>query len=110
MMMASCAAAHSIRHEIDGFLATGIGNIVFVILLLLLLLWLFLPLAIFGLKSRLKRLIRETRETNEILADIRNELAAVASEDTSADTNAFPAKGTDNYATTDLYEEIRFDP
>ena len=110
MQLAVSADAHTVRNEIEGFLATGIGNVVFIILLLLSLLWLLLPLAIFGLKSRLKKLIRETRQTNELLTEIRNELASVASEDTADDTGKLTAKVTDNYATKDLYEEIRFEP
>ena len=73
--------AESIRQEIEVFLSSGIGNVVSIILLLLFMLWLLLPLAIFGLKSKLNKLRSETRETNRMLADI------VESNRVLADTN-----------------------
>ncbi len=78
---AVAADPQSIRQEIEVFLSSGIGNIVSIILLLLFMLWLLLPLAIFGLKSKLNRLRSETRETNRMLADI------VESNRVLADTN-----------------------
>ncbi|MBT8438440.1 MAG: hypothetical protein KJO91_01850 [Gammaproteobacteria bacterium] len=107
---AAGADTHSIQHEIEVFLSTGVGTFVFILLSLLFLLWLLLPLAVFGLKSRLKTLIRESRETNSILADIRNELAAIEAENSDMDTNVSPAKTTDRQNPQELYEEIRFDP
>lgn len=105
----SAADAYSIRHEIDVFFSSGIGSIVFIVLMLLLLLWLLLPLALFGLKSKIKGLIRENRETNRLLTDIRNQLAALSVEDDEA--YADPPQSTANRSSTaDLYNEIKFDP
>jgi len=67
---AVAAEPESIRHEIEVFLSSGIGSVVSIILLILLLLWLLLPLAVFGLKSKLNRLTSETREANRKLAAI----------------------------------------
>lgn len=41
--------------------------IVFVFLLILAIAWILLPFAMFGMKSRLDRLIHETRKTNALL-------------------------------------------
>ncbi|UCB55008.1 MAG: hypothetical protein JSW45_00240 [Thiotrichales bacterium] len=68
---AVAADAESFRHEIEVFFSSGVGSVVSIILLLLFLLWLLLPLAVFGLKSRLKQLTAESRETNRVLAEIR---------------------------------------
>ena len=62
--------AENIRKEIEVFFSSEVGNIVSIVLLFLFLLWLLLPLAVFGLKSKLKKLTRETRESNRMLADI----------------------------------------
>jgi hypothetical protein len=115
--LASCGAlaadSHGIRHEIDVFFSGGVGNIVFVILLILLLLWLLLPLAVFGLKSRLRDIVRQNRETNRILSDIRRELAALSSQariDTDDTYTEQPAKPADEERTVEAYNEIKFDP
>lgn len=137
---AAAADAHSMRHEIAVFLSTGVGSIVSIILLLLFLLWLLLPLAVFGLKSKLKQLTREAsetnrtladiketykiraennetneilahiNETNKILADIRDELSVLNEEET-------PTANTEQSKTTvyeddeaDLYDQIKYDP
>jgi|GEM_PF-943848 len=75
---AAAADAESIRHEIEIFLTSGIGSIVSIILLLLFLLWLILPLAVFGLKGRVRRLTTEIRESNRMLADIMASNKALA--------------------------------
>lgn len=74
------ADTEHIRHEIEVFLSSGIGSMVSIILLVLFLLWLLLPLAVFGLKTRIKQLSSETRETNRMLAEVvaANKLIATA--------------------------------
>lgn len=67
---AAAADAESIRHELEIFLSSGIGSVVSIVLLLLFLMWLVLPLAVFGLKTRIRRLTREVSESNRMLADI----------------------------------------
>jgi len=136
----AAADTESIRHEIEVFLSTGIGSIVSIILLLLFLLWLILPLAVFGLKSKLKQLTMEARETNrtlvdikeaykigaendetneilahinetnKILADIRDELS-VLKEEESPTANAEQSKTTVYEEDAgDLYDQIKYDP
>ena len=134
------ADTESIRHEIEVFLSSGTGSIVSFILLLLFLLWLLLPLAIYGLKSKLKQLTREASETNrmladikeiykirtdnnesneilahisetnKILADIRDELS-VLNEEESPTANAEQSKTTVYEEDAgDLYDQIKYDP
>ena len=136
----AAADTESIQHEIEVFLSTGIGSIVSFILLLIFLLWLLLPLAVFGLKSKLKQLTRETgetnriladfketysirtennesneilahiNETNKILADIRDELS-VLKEEESPTANAEQSKTTVyEEDAADLYDQIKYDP
>ena len=140
----AAADAESIRHEVEVFLfklfSTGIGSIVSIILLLLFLLWLLLPLAVFGLKSKLKQLTREASETNRILADIKgtykiraennesNEILAhinetnkiladirdelsVLKEEESPTANGEQSKTTVyEEDAEDLYDQIKYDP
>jgi len=136
----AAADAESIRHEIEVFLSTGIGSIVSIILLLLFLLWLLLPLAVFGLKSKLKQLTMEASETNRILADIKgtykiraennesNEILAhinetnkiladirdelsVLKEEESPTANGEQSKTTVYEEDAgDLYDQIKYDP
>lgn len=109
-MTAASAASQGMRREIEIFLSTGFGNLVFIIVAILLLLWLLLPLAVFGLKAKLKTVINETRETNRLLTDIKNELAMIDAEATSTEDAEPHGKIDHKNATEDLYEEIRFDP
>ena len=136
----AAADAESIRHEIEAFLSSGIGSIVSFILLLLFLLWLLLPLAVFGLKSKLKQLTREASETNRILADIKETYKIGAENDETNEilahineTNKIladirdelsvlkeeesPTADTEQSKTTvyeedagDLYDQIKYDP
>ncbi len=144
LLLASCrvtaADAESVRHEIEVFLSSGVGNVVSFILLLLFLLWLLLPLALFGLKSRLKQLTREARETNKalaeiretnkafiesnetdeilahidktnrILADIRDELSVLNEEEEPVAEMEPTRKTVVVEDTADLYDEIKYDP
>ena len=136
----AAADTESIQHEIEVFLSTGIGSIVSFILLLIFLLWLLLPLAVFGLKSKLKQLTRETgetnriladiketysirtennesngilahiNETNKILADIRDELSVLKEEEFS-EANSEQSKTTVYEEDAgDLYDQIKYDP
>lgn len=112
LTLVSCNAAadtRSIQHELEIFFSSGVGSIVFVLLLLLVLLWLLLPLAVFGLKRRLKDLIRESQETNRILADIRGELAALSAEETAEFYAEQHRNIADEKIPSDLYSEIKFD-
>ena len=45
-----------------------VGIIVICFLVVLAILWFFLPFAIFGIDSKMKELLRETRKTNELLS------------------------------------------
>ena len=137
---AVAAEAESIRHEIEVFFSSGIGTVVSIILLLLFLLWLLLPLAVFGLKSRLKDAIKETRETNRLLAEIsqtenmlvetsdtnsilaeiretkallaeiRDEFTALDSEEKNEAYTERPSRVIEEESTAELYDEIKYDP
>jgi hypothetical protein len=106
---AAAADSGSYRHELDVFLSTGLGQLVFVLLLLLLMLWLLLPLALFGLKRKIKDVIRETRQTNELLTEIKDVLAAISEEETTETYTKPTGKSTDEDI-VDLYNQIKFDP
>lgn len=106
---AATAGTDSVRHEIDVFFSTGVGNIVFILLLLLAMLWLLLPLAVFGLKRKLREVIRENRETNRLLAEIKGELTAISDDESMAEYPAQAAKSADQNM-AELYDQIRFDP
>jgi hypothetical protein len=82
----SGADTYSIQHDVEVFFSSGLGIVVLIFLMLLFLLWILLPFAVFGLKSKLKDIIWENRETNKILSDIRDELATLKSDD-SMDTD-----------------------
>ena len=138
-----CALAsniESMRREVETFFSTGVGNIVSIVLLLLLLLWLLLPLAIFGLKSRVRQLARETREsnrmladivesnkmltdtndaseilahineTNKILADIRDELSVLNEEEELEISVEKPKTRVREEETAAYYDEVKYDP
>ena len=109
---AAGADAQGIRHEIELFLTSGVGNIVLIILILLLLLWLLLPLAVFGLKTRLNTLIREnkeltsaSKETARTLSDIRDELVALKKEETTIVYTNQPDRPSDEDTTENLMQE-----
>jgi len=108
---ASAADAQSIRHEIEQFFTSGVGSIVLIILMLLFLLWLLLPLAVFGLKSKLNTLIREnqnltgdSKETIKILSAIRDELAALSKEVTTITYTDQSESASDEDLATDLIQ------
>ena len=105
----AAAGTDSVRHEIEVFFSTGVGNLVFILLLLLFMLWLLLPLAVFGLKRKLREVIRENRETNRLLADIKGELTAISEAETVTEFAAQAPKAADQNM-AELYEQIRFDP
>lgn len=107
---AAAADVHSIRHEIDLFFSSGVGGIVSIILLLLLLLWLLLPLAVFGLKRKLKDVIKESRETNKLLAEIKNVLTVVSAEETREAYTEQPESAANEQKTANQYDEVRYDP
>jgi hypothetical protein len=106
----AAAEAHSIQHEIEVFFSSGVGSIVFIFLLLLLLLLLLLPLAVFGLKRKLKDVIRESQKTNKILADIQRELATLSTEETPQAYTEQSERAVGDKVTADLYDQIKFDP
>lgn len=106
---AAVAGTDSVRHDIEVFFSTAVGNIVFILLLLLFMLWLLLPLAIFGLKRKIREVVRENRETNRLLAEIRDELATISEEEAvAAYPEQAPKSADQNMA--ELYDQIRFDP
>ena len=137
---AAAADAESIRHEIEIFLSSGVGGIVSIILLLLFLLWLILPLAVFGLKSKVRRLTSEIREsnrmladimasnkalaetsdtgelrdqleeTNRILADIREELSVLNDDDEPEVSPEQQGAVVREEGATDYYDEIKYEP
>jgi len=109
---AAGADVQSFRDEVELFLTSGVGNIVLFVLTLLLLLWLLLPLAVFGLKSKLSKLIqennnlaRDSKETIKILADIRDELAAIRKEETTIVYTNQHERASDDGITKDLVQE-----
>ena len=99
------ANADSIQNEIEAFFSSGLGSIVFALLLLLALLWLLLPLAVFGLKSKLKYLIEENTKTNRILTELRNDFAALTVEEINAAEPAQAEVSSDEDATSALMQE-----
>jgi len=106
------ADAHSIRHEIELFLNSSVGNIVMFILMLLFLLWLLLPLAVFGLKSKLNNIIRENENLNreskeliKLLAEIRDELIALSKQETTKAYSDKPERTSDQDVIKDLIQE-----
>jgi hypothetical protein len=137
---AAAADAESIRHEIEIFLSSGIGGIVSIVLLLLFLMWLVLPLAIFGLKSRVRQLKTEVREsnrmlaeimasnkaladtsdtgeirdhideTNRILADIRDELSVLNDDDEPGVSSERQGSSVREEGAADYYDEIKYEP
>ena len=137
---AAAAEAASFREEIEAFLSSGVGTVVSIILFLLFLLWLLLPLAVFGLKTRLREITRETRQANRVLSELqatgrqlaeRDEaklllveiracnkiLAAIRDELTAISEEEIPETGSDQSSgvkeaesTVELYEQIKYDP
>ncbi len=109
---ATAADVQSIRHEIELFFSSTVGSIVLIILMLLFLLWLLLPLAVFGLKSKLNNLIRENKNltgenktTNKILAEIRDELSVISEQDNTADYTEQAEKAFDEDIIKELIEQ-----
>ncbi|MGB5276145.1 MAG: hypothetical protein WBO73_16075 [Gammaproteobacteria bacterium] len=84
-------------------------EVLFVLLLLLLMLWLLLPLAVFGLNRKINLVIKEIRETNDVLTEIKDVLAAISEEETTATCTEQTGKSTDEDI-VDLYNQIKFDP
>ena len=138
--VATAAETESVLKEIEVFFSTGIGTVVSIILFLLFLLWLLLPLAVFGLKTRLKKITRETRQANKMLSELqdtgkllaeRNDarlllaeiracnriLASIRDELTAISEEEIPEPGADQNSrvieaegTVELYEQIKYDP
>jgi hypothetical protein len=99
------ANADSVQNEIETFFSSGLGIIVFVLLLLLALLWLLLPLAVFGLKSKLKYLIEENTKTNRILTELRNDFAALTVEEINTAEPAEAKISSDEGTTSELIQK-----
>lgn len=57
-----------------------------------------------------KILTRESKETNKILADIRDELAAISEEEDASDYTEQAKRPVYEGITLDTYNEIKFDP
>jgi hypothetical protein len=102
---AAGANTENIQNEIETFFSSGLGSIVFALLLFLALLWLLLPLAIFGLKRKLKFLIEENIKTNRILTELRNDFAALTVEEINAVEPAQAGISADESATNELMPE-----
>jgi len=102
---AAGADADSIQNEIETFFSSGLGSVVFALLLLLALLWLLLPLAVFGLKSKLKYLIEENTKTNRILTELRNGFAALTVEEINASEAELAEISSDEGATNEMMQE-----
>ena len=102
---AAGADAESIQNEIETFFSSGLGTVVFALLLLLALLWLMLPLAVFGLKSKLKYLIEENTKTNRILTELRNDFTALTVEEINAADAAQAERGSDEDATNEMMQK-----
>lgn len=99
------ADADSIQYKIETFFSSGLGSVVFAFLLLLALLWLLLPLAVFGLKSKLKYLIGENTKTNRILTELRNDFAALTVEELNATEAELAEISSDEGATNEMMQE-----
>ena len=99
------ADAESIQNEIETFLSSGLGIVVFALLLLLALLWFLLPLAIFGLKGRLKYLIEENTKTNRILTELRNDFTALNVGEINAACAASASRSSDEDATSEMMQD-----
>ena len=102
---AAGADAESIQSEIETFLSSGLGIVVFALLLLLALLWLLLPLAVFGLKGKLKYLIEENTKTNRILTGLRNDFTALNVEEINAVCAASARRSSDEDATSEMMQD-----
>ncbi len=109
LVIVSCNAAgadaDSIQNEIETFFSSGLGIVVFVLLLFLALLWLLLPLAVFGLKSKLKYLIEENTRTNRILTELRNDFAALTVEEINTAEPAQVGTGSDEDASSESMQQ-----
>lgn len=99
---AAGADAESIQNEIGTFFSSGLGSVVFALLLLLALLWLLLPLAVFGLKRKLKFLIEENTRTNRILTGLRNDFTASTVEEINTADTAQAERSSDGDATNEM--------
>ena len=102
---AAGADADSIQNEIETFLSSGLGIVVFALLLLLALLWLLLPLAVFGLKGKLKYLIEENTKTNTILTELRNNFTALNVEEINAACAASARRSSDEDANSEMMQD-----
>lgn len=102
---AAGADAESIQNEIGTFFSSGLGSVVFALLLLLALLWLLLPLAVFGLKRKLKYLIEENTKTNRILTGLRNDFTALTVEEINTADTAQAERSSDVDASNELMQK-----
>lgn len=102
---AAGADADSIQNEIGTFLSSGLGIVVFALLLILALLWLLLPLAVFGLKGKLKYLTEENTKTNRILTQLRNDFTALNVEEINAACAASARRSSDEDATSEMMQD-----
>lgn len=102
---AAGADVDSIQNEIETFFSSGLGIVVFVLLLFLALLWLLLPLAVFGLKGKLKYLIEENTRTNRILTELRNDFAALTVEEINTAEPAQAGTSSDQDAASELMQQ-----
>lgn len=102
---AAGADAESIQNEIETFLSSGLGIVVFALLLLLALLWLLLPLAVFGLKGKLRYLIEENTKTNRILTELRNDFTALNVEEINASCAASARRSSDEDVTSEMMQD-----
>ena len=102
---AAGADAKSIQNEIGTFFSSGFGSAVFALLLLLALLWLLLPLAVFGLKSKLKYLIEENTKTNRILTGLRNDFTALTLEEINTADTVQAERSSDADATNEMMQK-----
>ena len=102
---AAGADAESIQNEIGTFFSSGLGSVVFALLLLLALLWLLLPLAVYGLKSKLKYLIEQNTKTNRILTGLRNDFTALNVGEINAACAASASRSSDEDATSEMMQD-----
>lgn len=102
---AAGADAESIQNEIGTFFSSGLGSVVFALLLLLALLWLLLPLAVFGLKRKLKYLIEENTKTNRILTGLRNDFTALTVEEINTADTAQAERSSDVDASNEMMQK-----
>lgn len=66
-------------------LGGGFGILVSLFIFILAILWFLLPFAIFGTKDKLSELLNESQKTNEHLAALREEMAALTNQQNKID-------------------------